>query len=115
MFGYVVFISRGIFHASKVTLMNSRHTAAAAAYLRFATDPDQPGVEKVAVSEIKKEYLEKPRPTFDGSDISPEASKLLQPQSCFFVKGWTRSVCCITVLLHAYESPDEVLKAWQAL
>lgn len=85
-----------------------------AVWPRFSTDPDIPGTEKVAVAEIKPEYVHTARPTFAASDItdSPEASTMLQPQSCFLVKGWTRSVCCTTCLLHAYEMPDEVLKAW---
>lgn len=83
----------------------------ARAVLRFSTDPDTPGTEKLAVAEILPAYISGTRPSFSAVDICQESKSLLAPMSLFHVKGWTRACCAITCLLHAYTSPDEVLQA----
>ena len=79
------------------------------ARLRFATDPNIAGTEKLAVAE-KPSTLTNPMPALRATDISDEAKGFLDPMACFHVKGWTRSRCALTVLLHCYENPD-VLQA----
>ena len=79
--------------------------------IRFQTDANIAGTEKLAVSAIQPEIPRTHGANFHGSDISDTAKDCLAPMSVFLVKGWTRAVCAITCLLHAWESPDTVLKA----
>ena len=75
---------------------------------RYLTDANRAGVEKLAVSEIKPEMLTvKPASlsSFDHQD-------LLHPMSVFLVKGWSRCVAAVVLLLYAYGSPEDVLQAW---
>ena len=81
--------------------------------LRFQTDPNIPGTEKLAISAIRKDLVTHPQPSFRPSDLSGDdaTSSMLEPMSVFLVKGWTRSLCAIVCLAHCYENPDEILKA----
>ncbi|CAL1130463.1 unnamed protein product [Cladocopium goreaui] len=75
---------------------------------RFLTDANKVGVEKLAVSAVKPEMLTT-QPvrlaSFDHGD-------LLGPMSVFLVKGWSRCVAAVVLLLYAYESPEDVFQAW---
>ena len=87
--------------------------------LRFSTDPNNPGTEKLAVAAIEPSFLVSApaRPTLQATDIVADegvGKDLLNPMSVFHVKGWTRSVCAITVLLHAFKDQD-ALKAGHSL
>lgn len=62
----------------------------ARAVLRFSTDPDTPGAEKLAVAEILPAYISGTRPSFSAVDICQESKSLLAPMSLFHVKGWTQ-------------------------
>lgn len=78
--------------------------------LRFLTDADIAGTERLAVSEIKKDYATQ-HISLDTAEISDSAKGLLGPMTVFLVKGWSRCLCAVVCLLHAYEDPDTVLKA----
>ena len=83
------------------------------AVLRFCTDPNIPGTEKIAVSEIKRDLLSTPHMAFQTSDIChKDPANFLQPMNIFLVKGWSRCVCMTTCLMHVYAEP-EMLKAGQ--
>ena len=45
----------------------------------------------------------KPRYDMSTVEIAPEYVGSLQPLSAFMVKGWTRCVCAVTIMLCAYE------------
>ena len=81
--------------------------------LRFATDPNLAGTEKLAVAAIEPSFLAlgRARPALQATDIVGDegvGKDMLGPMSVFNVKGWTRSVCAITVLLHGFEDQDAV-------
>lgn len=74
--------------------------------LRFQTNADIPGVEKLAVTSVKTEFLVSPLETINTTDFCLSEGGFLGTNSVFFVKGWSRSVAAITCMLHAYEMPD---------
>lgn len=76
--------------------------------LRFLTDANKAGVEKLAVSAVKPEMLSTPPIRFSSFDHGD----LLAPMSIFLVKGWSRCVAAVVLMLYAYESPEDVLQAW---
>ncbi|CAK9008796.1 unnamed protein product [Durusdinium trenchii] len=78
----------------------------------FCTDPNKPGTEKIAVSAVKPEMLSTPPIPLDASAIHT-CHGLLSPMSTFMVKGWSRCVAAVSLLLYSYESP-EVLKVWES-
>lgn len=84
-----------------------------ATILRFQTDANLGGVEKLSISEMRPDFG--CRPPFDMStvEIAPECAGLLAPLGAFMVKGWTRCVCAVTCMLAAYES-EEFRAAWPA-
>ncbi|CAK9099997.1 FO synthase subunit 1 [Durusdinium trenchii] len=79
---------------------------------QFCTDPNKPGTEKIAVSAVKPEMLSTPPIPLDASAIHT-CHGLLSPMSTFMVKGWSRCVAAVSLLLYSYESP-EVLKVWES-
>ncbi len=68
------------------------------------TDTLVAGVERMVVTEIQNNWLQKPRQVITSADI--DAPGLLDPQTVFTVKGWNRSSCALLVLLAAYEMPE---------
>ena len=75
--------------------------------LRFQTDAGRlAGVEKLAVSSIRAEFLSSPLEAPKVSEFCPTEDGFLAPNTVFFVKGWSRSVAAVTCLLHAYEMAD---------
>lgn len=40
-------------------------------------------------------------------------AELLPPESVFLVKGWSRAVCAVALLRHAYEVPEVLEAGWQ--
>ena len=72
-------------------------------FLRMLTDPIVPGVERLAIS--------CPRPSLglvSPHEILPhqlgvKEKSLLLPQSAYMVKGWTRAMCCLSILLCSFE------------
>lgn len=76
------------------------------------SDPNLPGTEKLAVAAIQPELVASGVSRLTVSDIvGGEGPPLMDPMSVFLVKGWSRSLCAIGCLLHAFEIPD-VLEAW---
>ena len=90
--------------------------------MRFCTNPDRPGTEKLVVSDIHPEILTSPRVMLRCADICVDGKKhvnLLPPMSLFLVKGWSRCVAAVACLLHAYEEPEafevSVFSDWNCL
>ena len=78
-------------------------------FRRFKSDPNIPGTEKLVVARLNDAIG--PRPcSIPTAEVAPATPDLLGPMSVFLVKGWSRSVCAVGVLLHAYEDP-QVLEA----
>ncbi|CAK9032427.1 unnamed protein product [Durusdinium trenchii] len=73
--------------------------------LWFATNADEPGVEKIAICKVNTELLTEPIPVQGDS-----MNEYLPPMSVFYVKGFTRCFCAVAVLLYAYKNQD-VLEA----
>lgn len=75
--------------------------------VRFRTDPDIPGVEKLAISNCRLEAGCRPTFMIPASKVAPAYGKgLLGAQQAFMVKGWSRSLAACTILLAAYESEE---------
>lgn len=75
---------------------------------RFLTCPDQPGVEKLAVSATRPDHGCRSPHCIAADKVDPlYGGSTLQLQSAFMVKGWSRSVAGLTVLLAAYELRDD--------
>ena len=79
--------------------------------LRFQTDANQGGVEKLTVS-MPVSGMMQGRPGLAASSVTsvPDADQLVGPCGLLMVKGWTRSVALFRVLGHCYEE-EEFLKA----
>ena len=73
---------------------------------RFQTDVNLGGVEKLSISSPRPEYGMVSEHSFDASEIGPLAAGLLAPHAVIFVKGWSRAVSLVTVMLCCYECPD---------
>lgn len=70
------------------------------------TNPDEIGVERLAISQVRPEYGMAPEFSFSSSEISEEVAHLMNPHSVMFCKGWTRNLCLQIVLLLAWQNPD---------
>lgn len=68
------------------------------------SDPNQPGTEKLVITEVNDKWLTENRVRISSADVGADAN-LLSPQAAFAVKGWNRSVCCLSVLLAVFEMP----------
>ena len=83
-------------------------------HLRMLTNSDMGGVERITVSTQRPQFNAKPRHTISLYDLSADGHSvqtgLIPPHGLFIVKGWTRMVCCYTVMAAAFLSP-EILKA----
>lgn len=71
----------------------------------FATDADIPGTEKLCVTMARPKWLITPLHDLTASDIGAKGD-LLAPGCVFAVKGWSRSVCCLAILMAAFEDAD---------
>ena len=70
------------------------------------TDANKPGVEKVCCALTQNSWLSQPLTQIRAhEDLGIEDVKLLSPGNAFMVKGWNRSVCCLTVCYAAYQNP----------
>ena len=74
---------------------------------RFMTDPTIPGVERLVVCSMQPEHGMKPKFEFEAGEVSEDAvsQHWIPPHQCFLVKGWTRTVAAMTVMLAAYDCP----------
>ena len=70
------------------------------------TDPNHPGTEKLCVSALRPDVGCKPKFMFESDDISTDYAAWLPANGCLMVKGWSRAVCAITVLLCGFEKPS---------
>lgn len=80
--------------------------------LRFNSDPNAGGGEKIMVS-LPTGGLVASKPSVHASDISPtlmDVSHVVAPISLLQVKGWTRSLALYAVMAACYEE-EELLKA----
>ena len=79
---------------------------AAAIFLRFTTDANLGGVEKLSITSTRPSLgLE---PAFDilATEVDDAYSGLLQPQQFVYVKGWSRSIAALCVMLCHREDKD---------
>lgn len=76
--------------------------------LRFVTDSNVGGVEKLTVCLLPPTMYVN-RPVMKAADISNDGG-LCDPFTLLFVKGWTRSLGAVAVMLAAFEN-DDLLKA----
>ena len=79
------------------------------------TDADMGGVERITVSTLRPQFNAKPRHSISLDDLNLSAdghsdNGLIPPHGLFIVKGWSRMVCCYTIMAAAFENP-EILKA----
>lgn len=70
------------------------------------TDPNVGGVEKLTISQHQPDLAGKPPFDMSTVEVAPESTGCLPPLGCFMVKGWTRCVCALTVMLACYESEE---------
>ena len=78
--------------------------------LRFLTDANQGGTEKISICGALND-VKAAKATIRTDEVTPESHGLVAPSSIFYVKGWTRSFCAWVVMLCSYESP-EFLAVW---
>ena len=93
---------------SIVHITKSLRSFSGSVRLRFKTDADKAGTEKLVVSAINTTLLTKPHMRLRVQDISGAKCKVstLQPMDVFLVKGWTRTVAAVACLLHGFAEPD---------
>ena len=79
-----------------------------ASVLRFLTDADTPGVEKLAVCSLEKVRRMRTSERLWNIDSTwIEAEKgLAPPMAVFNVKGWSRSLAAVAIMMCAYEKED---------
>lgn len=65
--------------------------------LRFLSNPDRPGTEKLAITALRPEAGIVPPHNISASDIGVDAD-VLAPMNCMMVKGWSRSLAALTVM-----------------
>ena len=72
----------------------------------FETDADQ-SVERLTITKPRPEIGLAAPFEFELSCVSTEAEAAgyLCPHNIAYCKGWTRSYCCVVVMLLAYENP----------
>ena len=77
--------------------------------VRFCSDPNQPGTEKLAIC---RPFQNKPGDqrlwSLESADVGGQPD-WAPPMCVFNIKGWTRSLAATVILRSAYENP-EVLK-----
>jgi hypothetical protein len=70
------------------------------------------GVERLSISSMRPDAGCKPSYNIPPSNLGGECSDdMLWPQHAFMVKGWSRSVSALTVLLACWED-SEFFEAW---
>lgn len=78
------------------------------------TNFDLGGVERITVSTHRPQFNAQPHHGISLGDLSSDEHSvqegLLAPHGLYILKGWTRMVCCYTILAVAYSTP-EIMKA----
>ncbi|CAE7233926.1 unnamed protein product, partial [Symbiodinium pilosum] len=77
----------------------------------FVTDANIAGTEKLAVTAPRPDIGLSPDFVLDAADIDAACDGLLHPQQLVYVKGWSRAIAALTVMLCRYENP-EFAEAW---
>ena len=72
----------------------------------FLSNPDIPGTEKLCVSVAEPTWLASPKMDLEVSECGMPDDGIAPPESFFFVKGWSRSVCCLAVLWFSFKSEE---------
>ena len=78
---------------------------------RLKTDAAIPGVERLSISSMRPDAGCKPPFTIPPTQVGDYDDGVLWPQHAFMVKGWSRSLAAVSVMLCAYEEPS-FLQAW---
>ena len=73
--------------------------------LRFTTNADTPGVERLAISHVRRDFGLHPSHMLTAAEVTETATSLLGPQTLFCVKGYTRSLAAFTVMVACRECP----------
>lgn len=73
--------------------------------LRFLSDANISGAEKVTVALPPQGMMTK-RPSLTASDLQSSSADLISPLGLLMVKGWTRSVAAMSVMLACFENTD---------
>ncbi|CAK8985662.1 unnamed protein product [Durusdinium trenchii] len=73
---------------------------------RFLTDPDTPGVEKLVISACRPEANICPPHNITNADICCNDKRGLEPMNLMYVKGWSRSLAALTVLVCMWDCPE---------
>lgn len=73
---------------------------------RFLTNPDTPGTEKLVISACRPDANICPPHTICNADICYKDKKGLAPMNLMYVKGWSRSVAALTVLVCMWQCPE---------
>ncbi|CAK8992462.1 unnamed protein product [Durusdinium trenchii] len=74
--------------------------------LGFLTDPDTPGVEKLVISACRPEANICPPHNITNADICCNDKRGLEPMNLMYVKGWSRSLAALTVLVCVWDCPE---------
>ena len=71
--------------------------------LRFQTNPDLGGVEKITISAPRREYNLASPFEMEPGDVGPHCTDMLAPHGLIFVKGWSRCLAALTIGLCCYQ------------
>lgn len=69
---------------------------------QLRTDANIPGTEKIVVADVRPELVDRSLPELKVSDVTSPPD-MMSPMGAFLVKGWSRSVCAVACLRHAFE------------
>lgn len=69
----------------------------------FKTDPSQPGVEKMVITEVNDKWLTENRMRISSADVDFEMGNMLSAQCVFTVKGWGRAICALALMRATFE------------
>ena len=73
---------------------------------RFLTDADMGGVEKLSITAPRAEYGMVSEHVLSASEITPDSPDLLDAHGLIFVKGWSRAISALTVMLCCFEQTE---------
>ena len=86
-------------------LFLASHHAITLRMLRFQSDPNLGGVEKLSISAMRPDIGMAPPHKISAQEVSEHYSGYVDPIGAFMVKGWTRSFCAMTVMLCGWQNP----------
>ena len=68
---------------------------------RFTTDVNLGGVEKLSISKVRESMGLSPDFDITAAEVEDSCIGLLDPHQLVYVKGWSRCIACLCVLLCA--------------